>query len=65
MGRDYPRLRARVAVAATKCGKLRRNAGSADGAQARGARLNNVPSGDSKAYFKDMRSVPVSFGLVF
>lgn len=29
------------------------------------ARLNNVPAGDSKAYFKDMRSVPVTFGLVF
>jgi hypothetical protein len=29
------------------------------------ARLNNVPAGDSKAYFKDVRSVPVTFGLVF
>jgi opacity protein-like surface antigen len=29
------------------------------------ARLNNVPTGDSKTYFKDMRSVPVTFGLVF
>lgn len=29
------------------------------------ARLNNVPAGDSKAYFKDVRTVPVTFGLVF
>jgi opacity protein-like surface antigen len=32
------------------------------------ARLNNVPAGDSnesRAFFKDMRSVPVTFGLVF
>lgn len=29
------------------------------------ARLNNVPAGDSRAYFKDVRSVPVTFGLVF
>lgn len=30
------------------------------------ARLNNVPAGDNtRAYFKDVRSIPVTFGLVF
>lgn len=29
------------------------------------ARLNNVPAGDSRTWFKDVRSVPVTFGLVF
>ncbi|MGQ0647400.1 MAG: hypothetical protein ACT4P7_07490 [Gemmatimonadaceae bacterium] len=30
------------------------------------ARLNNVPAGgDTRTYFKDVRTIPVSFGLVF
>lgn len=29
------------------------------------ARLNNVPAGDAQAIFKDLRSIPVSFGFVF
>lgn len=29
------------------------------------ARVNNVPAGDTKAFFKDVRTVPVTFGLVF
>jgi hypothetical protein len=29
------------------------------------ARLNNVAAGDPQAVFKDLRSIPVSFGVVF
>lgn len=29
------------------------------------ARLNNVPTDDARAFFKDVRTVPVTFGLVF
>ena len=29
------------------------------------ARINNIPSSDSKAFFKDLRTIPISFGLVF
>lgn len=29
------------------------------------ARLNNVPAGEAGAYFKDVRTIPVTFGLVF
>lgn len=29
------------------------------------ARLNNVPGADTRAFFKDVRTVPVTFGLVF
>lgn len=29
------------------------------------ARVNNVPSDDAKAFFKDLRTIPVTFGLVF
>lgn len=29
------------------------------------ARLNNVPTGDPRAFFKDLRTIPVTFGFVF
>lgn len=29
------------------------------------ARVNSVPSSDTRAFFKDLRTIPVSFGLVF
>ena len=29
------------------------------------ARMNNVPTNDTKAYFKGVRTIPVTFGLVF
>ncbi len=29
------------------------------------ARLNNVPTDDTRAFFKDVRTVPVTFGFVF
>ena len=29
------------------------------------ARFNNVPAGDTRAFFRDVRTVPVTFGLVF
>jgi len=29
------------------------------------ARFNNVPAGDTQTYFRDVKSIPVTFGLVF
>ena len=29
------------------------------------ARINNVPTSDPKAYFKGVRTIPVTFGLIF
>jgi opacity protein-like surface antigen len=29
------------------------------------ARLNNIPGADASAFFKDVRTIPVTFGLVF
>jgi opacity protein-like surface antigen len=29
------------------------------------ARFNNVPAGDTQTYFRDVRTIPVTFGLVF
>ncbi|MBK8247223.1 MAG: outer membrane beta-barrel protein [Gemmatimonadetes bacterium] len=29
------------------------------------ARFNNVPAGDTQAFFKDLRTIPVTFGFVF